>query len=521
MKRMIASAALAIAATAALTGGMARAETAAEFYKGRDRHHPHRLSAGRRLRRERAHAGAPHGPFHSGQSDARRLEHAGRGIAGRRQPHVQPGRAGRVDLHDLCVVRRARAAARQQVGAFRFGEVRLDRLHGAGSRLLRRLAGAGRSLHMEGSHGARDDLGRRRRGGDHVPASDDPQERAGRQQDEGRLRLSRDARRQPGDEPRRGERLVRPVRLLDHVAMAQGSGKRTAQARHPDGLPEEQAIRGHPERLRLRQERRGAADPRNTLPPAIAVAPVRAAAQRSGRSPEGAARGVHADDEGQGIPDRGREDRARYRPGDGRGDRGGAEAFRELPAGGAAQGGSRAWAARQGAGRALAPAARGFSERRVAAHGGALHAAALGIIIVRGVVLRRLVVPEDDGAGRPLEAELIFGHVHLLEEHLEDRVALVLVQAVDVQRELRIDVDALALRHRMRADHRMRAGWDKAPPCARSFFWSSSDLREQHAEVLEVVPRLQAVEHGAEGFAQARCRRPPCRTRACRRPVSA
>ena len=77
------------------------------------------------------------------------------------------------------------------------------------------------------------------------------------------------------------------------------------------------------------EERQNSGDP---LPPAIAVAAVRAAAQCPGRSPEGAARCVHADDEGQGVPHRGQEDRPRHRSCDGRGDRSGAEAFRELPA---------------------------------------------------------------------------------------------------------------------------------------------------------------------------------------------
>ena len=65
-----------LAPTPAVSGA---APTPAEFYKGRDDQHDHRLRAGRRLRSLRARAGAAHEPPHSGQSKDHSAEHAGRG----------------------------------------------------------------------------------------------------------------------------------------------------------------------------------------------------------------------------------------------------------------------------------------------------------------------------------------------------------------------------------------------------------------------------------------------------------
>src|SRR6516225_11919586 len=77
----------------------------------------------------------------------------------------------------------------------------------------------------------------------------------------------------------------------------------------------------------------------------------------------------------------------------------------------------------------------------IADDGGALHAPALRVIVVGGVVLRAGIIPEHDRVRLPAQAELIFGHVRLLEQYIEQCAALVRVQTFDAHGELRIDED--------------------------------------------------------------------------------
>src|SRR6185312_14620049 len=102
---------------------------------------------------------------------------------------------------------------------------------------------------------------------------------------------------------------------------------------------------------------------------------------------------------------------------------------------------------------------RGFpyreSARLVAHDGHAFHLATIRIIVVGGVMLGRAIIPTHDGAWLPAQAELIFRHMRLLVEKIEDRLALACLHAFDPQRELRIDIDRLAAVHGMGAHHRM------------------------------------------------------------------
>src|ERR1700682_3950156 len=54
--------------------------------------------------------------------------------------------------------------------------------------------------------------------------------------------------------------------------------------------------------------------------------------------------------------------------------------------------------------------------RHVADDGGALHAAALRIVVVGGVMLRADIVPEHDRVRLPAQAELVFRHTRLLKQ---------------------------------------------------------------------------------------------------------
>src|SRR5215213_1401247 len=65
------------------------------------------------------------------------------------------------------------------------------------------------------------------------------------------------------------------------------------------------------------------------------------------------------------------------------------------------------------------------------------------------------IVPEGDRVGLPGEAALEFRRLAVAVEHLQERIALALVQAHDVRGEVAIDVERLAAGDGMRAHHRM------------------------------------------------------------------
>ena len=73
------------------------------------------------------------------------------------------------------------------------------------------------------------------------------------------------------------------------------------------------------------------------------------------------------------------------------------------------------------------------------------------VIVERRAVHGAAVVPEGDGVLLPAEAALELRRLAVAHQHLQKRVALVLLQALDALGEAAIDEQALAAGHRMRA----------------------------------------------------------------------
>src|SRR5256714_12794299 len=76
-------------------------------------------------------------------------------------------------------------------------------------------------------------------------------------------------------------------------------------------------------------------------------------------------------------------------------------------------------------------------------------------VVPHRAMLRAAIVPERDRVLAPAEAALEQRVLAVLIEIRENRVALVARNADDVRGEAAIDVERLAVRHRMRAHHRM------------------------------------------------------------------
>ena len=188
------------------------------FLQRQDDQPDRRISARRRLRHLCADLGAPLWALHPRPAAGRGLQHARRGLADRREPDLQQGRPRRFVARHVRIVGGDGAAARQQSRAVRRHQVQLDREHVERRRLLRRVAEPGHRCDLRRDAHQRDDLGRRRGGGDHIPASHGAQERAARK-NQSHLRLCRHARHQSRHAARRGERHLRLVRLLDQVAV--------------------------------------------------------------------------------------------------------------------------------------------------------------------------------------------------------------------------------------------------------------------------------------------------------------
>src|SRR5258708_8948731 len=72
------------------------------------------------------------------------------------------------------------------------------------------------------------------------------------------------------------------------------------------------------------------------------------------------------------------------------------------------------------------------------------------VVVERGAMHDAAVVPEGDRVVIPAEAALEFRRLDVTHQHLEQRVALVLLQALDALGEAAIDEQALSARHRMR-----------------------------------------------------------------------
>src|SRR6185437_3390618 len=90
------------------------------------------------------------------------------------------------------------------------------------------------------------------------------------------------------------------------------------------------------------------------------------------------------------------------------------------------------------------PATRPESARHVAGQRDAVHDAAIAVIVVDRVVLRRAIVPEGERTCLPVEAAGEVGLHLVAEEEVEDRRALLLAHADKAQRVAAIDVERLA-----------------------------------------------------------------------------
>ena len=90
-------------------------------------------------------------------------------------------------------------------------------------------------------------------------------------------------------------------------------------------------------------------------------------------------------------------------------------------------------------------------KRAIALDGHAVAVTYVRVIVERRAVHGAAVVPEGDGVLLPAEAALELGRLAVANQHLQERVALVLSQAFDALGEAAIDEQALSARHRMRA----------------------------------------------------------------------
>ena len=88
-------------------------------------------------------------------------------------------------------------------------------------------------------------------------------------------------------------------------------------------------------------------------------------------------------------------------------------------------------------------------------HRGALHRAALGPVVARGVVLHGPVVPERHRILGPGEAALVLGGIGLTAQPIEQRQAGLAVQSLNVAHEGAVDVEVQSPGGRVRAHHGM------------------------------------------------------------------
>src|SRR5690349_8486938 len=93
----------------------------------------------------------------------------------------------------------------------------------------------------------------------------------------------------------------------------------------------------------------------------------------------------------------------------------------------------------------------GAIERLVAAHRHAMAVTAMREVVEHRVMLGAAVVPERHRVGLPLEAALELRRLDVAIEHLEQRIAFVLLELRDAQGETTIDVQPLPAGHRMGA----------------------------------------------------------------------
>ena len=74
------------------------------------------------------------------------------------------------------------------------------------------------------------------------------------------------------------------------------------------------------------------------------------------------------------------------------------------------------------------------------------------MVVVDGVVLGGIVVPDGDGPGGPAQAAAELGQGRLLEEQLEDWPAVLLVHPVETHGVGRVDVERAGSGHRVGED---------------------------------------------------------------------
>ena len=99
-------------------------------------------------------------------------------------------------------------------------------------------------------------------------------------------------------------------------------------------------------------------------------------------------------------------------------------------------------------------------------------------------------------------AELIFGDLRLLEQSIEQRLALPLVHILDRDRELRVDEQDLAAGHRVDAHHRMNR-WRVQRLPAHHVLPIFLGIVKELAERLEVVDRFKAGDELLHAVAEA------------------
>src|SRR3982074_762222 len=139
---------------------------------------------------------------------------------------------------------------------------------------------------------------------------------------------------------------------------------------------------------------------------------------------------------------------------------------------------------------------------RPALDGDALHVAALWEVVVDCVMLGRAVVPHDQRVRRPVMTELIFGYLRLLEQNIEQGLALAFVHVLDRDRELWIDEQDLAASYRVHAYDRMNRRRVQLLP-AHHVLSIVLGIVEQFAERLEVVYRFETRDELLHAVAKA------------------
>src|SRR5262249_20943553 len=106
----------------------------------------------------------------------------------------------------------------------------------------------------------------------------------------------------------------------------------------------------------------------------------------------------------------------------------------------------------------------------------------LRVIIPECLVLDAAVVPKGDRRGLPAEPHLEFLPGAELAQKVQARAALLSRQPIDMGGELAIDVQRLALCHRMGANNRMR--------CFRVDLTAFGDTHQRVVPTIDVVARM-------------------------------